>query len=129
HLPHFLEWLSTWKPQRYARRCFRRALRDWNISVQSGSWQGQELHIEAFEKSHYSVPMYQWSRELIASVDRTVSMFRESDIDDEDFAVRVSEKTAKAYRERLFRTLSAYVAAKKLDPFSIKDTSELIDPP
>ena len=129
HLPHFFEWLSTWKPQRYARKCFRRALRDWNIGVQSGSWQGQELPIKAFENSHYSVPMNQWSRELIASVDRTISMFREPYIDDEDFPERVSEKTAKTYRERLFRTLSAYVAAKKLDPFSIKDISELIDPP
>ena len=123
HLPQFYQWLLTWKTQGYARKCYLRALGAWNLAAV-----GRPLPIETFRSSHYSVQMEHWSPELIAGVDRIMAKFREPDLDfDEEFEP-VKEKTAKAYRERLFRTLSAYVVGTGTDPSTIKDVSVLMQP-
>lgn len=130
HVPQFLAWLKTWKASDYARRCWFAAISDWNAGARTcPDWPGKAVFIDRDKREHYSIALDRWSPELRTDVERLMARFAEPDVDYDDGAEAAEELTVKYYRQRLWRTLSAYALAKKLEPSQVTCVAEVLDPP
>jgi len=124
----FRQWLQGWKSEHYTAKCYSTALLEWNkIVALNSTWNGCKLSAVNRLREHYSISLERWSPAFLADVDTVIAKFKDPDVDVDEFEP-AKPLTVKSYRERLLRTMSAYVAATKCDPCSIRSISVLLDP-